>query len=145
VPTGYKTDKLLSLAHIEKIEAKAFKTRIRIYLLFKSECSSVNIKLTLHKALIRSVMTHVRPAWELAADTCLFKLQRLQNKVLRSTGNFPGFTPVCGSHAAFNLPCVHDYVTKLCRRQAEVIRNHENEHVRGIEQGEARPRKCKGR
>jgi hypothetical protein len=31
-----------------------------------------------------------------------------------------------------------DYITKLCRRQAEVIQNHANEHVRGIGQGEAR-------
>jgi hypothetical protein len=30
---------------------------------------SANIKLTLHKALIRSVMTYARLAWELAADT----------------------------------------------------------------------------
>jgi hypothetical protein len=34
-------------------------------------------------------------------------------------------------------------MTKLCRQQAEVIQNHENEHVRGIEQGEARHRKYK--
>jgi hypothetical protein len=32
--------------HIEKIEAKAFRIFIRLYLLFKSERSSVNIKLT---------------------------------------------------------------------------------------------------
>jgi hypothetical protein len=46
-------------------------------------------------------------------------------------------------HTAFNLPYVYDYKTKLCRQQAEVIRNHENEHVRGIGQNEARYRKCK--
>jgi hypothetical protein len=43
-------------------------------------------------------------------------------------------------HTAFNLPYVYDYITKLCRKQAEVIRNHENEHVRDIGQGEARHR-----
>jgi hypothetical protein len=37
---------------------------------------------------------------------------------------------------------VHDYITKLYRQQAEVIQNHENEHVRGIEQSEAIHRKC---
>jgi hypothetical protein len=60
--------------HIEMIEAKAFRTYIRI---FKSKCLSTNIKLTLHKALIRSVMTYACPAWGLAADTYLLKLQRL--------------------------------------------------------------------
>jgi hypothetical protein len=44
---------------------------------------------------------------------------------------------------AFNLPYVYDYITKLCRQQAEVIQNHENEHVRGIGQGEAGRRKHK--
>jgi hypothetical protein len=46
--------------HIHMIEAKAFRTFIRVYALFKSERISANIKLTLHKALIRSVMTRTR-------------------------------------------------------------------------------------
>jgi hypothetical protein len=46
-------------------------------------------------------------------------------------------------HTAFNLPYVYGYVTKLCRKQAEVIRNHENEHVCGIGQDEARHGKYK--
>jgi hypothetical protein len=45
--------------HIEMIEAKAFRTFVRIYFLFKSERLSSNIKLTLHKALIRYVMTYL--------------------------------------------------------------------------------------
>jgi hypothetical protein len=44
---------------------------------------------------------------------------------------------------AFNLPYVYDYITKLCRQQAEVIQNHENENVCGIGQNEARHRKYK--
>jgi hypothetical protein len=51
--------------HIEIIEARAFRTFIRIYSLFKSERLSANIKLTLHKALIRSVLYYACPAWEL--------------------------------------------------------------------------------
>jgi hypothetical protein len=60
--------------HIEMIEVKAFRTYIRIYTLFKSERLSANIKMTLHKALIRSVMTYAWSAWEFAADTYLIKL-----------------------------------------------------------------------
>jgi hypothetical protein len=52
--------------HIQMIEAKAFRTIIRIYSLFKSERFSANIKLTVHKALIRSVMTYACPTWEFA-------------------------------------------------------------------------------
>jgi hypothetical protein len=65
----------------------------------------------------------------------------MQNNVLRTTGNFPRCTPVRDLHTAFNLPYVYDYITKSRRQQTEVIRNHANEHVRGIGQGEARHRK----
>jgi hypothetical protein len=109
----------------------------------KSERLSANIKLTLHKALIRSVLAYACPAWQLAADIYLLKLQCIQNKVLRITGNFPRCTPFRDLHTASDLPYVYDYVTKLCRKQAKVIQNHENEYVRSIGQGEARHRKYK--
>jgi hypothetical protein len=35
------------------------------------------MKLTLHKTLIRWIMTYACPAWEFATDTQLLKLQRL--------------------------------------------------------------------
>jgi hypothetical protein len=46
-------------------------------------------------------------------------------------------------HAAFQVPYVYDYITKLCRRQAEIIHNHENEYVCNIGQGETPHRKYK--
>jgi hypothetical protein len=71
------------------------------------------------------------------------KLQRLQNKVLRTTDNFPRRTPVRELHKAFNIPYIRDYITTLCRQQAEVIQNHENANVRNIGQGEAQHGKYK--
>jgi hypothetical protein len=46
-------------------------------------------------------------------------------------------------HFAFKIPYVYDYIIKLCRRQAEVILNHENPNVRAIGQEEPRHRKYK--
>jgi hypothetical protein len=86
-------------------------------------------------------MTYACPAWEFASESHLFKLQRLQNRVLRTTDNFPRRTSVRDMHDAFQIPYVYDYITKSCRQQAEVIQNHENENVRYIGQGEARDRK----
>jgi hypothetical protein len=43
---------------IERTVAKALRTYIRTYSLFKSDRLSTNIKLTLYKALIRSIMTY---------------------------------------------------------------------------------------
>jgi hypothetical protein len=67
--------------YIKMIKAKAFRTCIRIYSIFKSELINANIKLTLHKAPIRPVMTYVYSAWEFAAGFHLLKLQRLLNRV----------------------------------------------------------------
>jgi hypothetical protein len=39
-------------------------------------------------------------------------------------------------HVAFQVPYVYDYITKLYRRQAEIIHNHVNENIRNIGQGE---------
>jgi hypothetical protein len=81
-------------------------------------------------------MTYACPTWEFAADNHLMKLQRLKNKVFRTTGNFPRCTPVRDLNMAFKLPYIYDYITKLCRQQAEVIQNRGNANVLNIGQGE---------
>jgi hypothetical protein len=98
--------------HIDMMEAKAFSTFIRPYSPFKSEWLNAYIKLTLHKALIRSVMTYACPAWEFAAESHLLKLQRLQNKVLHTIGNYTRRTPVRDMHVTFQIPYMYDYLTK---------------------------------
>jgi hypothetical protein len=45
-----------------------------------------------------------------ATDTHLIKLQGLQNRVLRTIGNFPMLTPVRELHMAFNMPYIYDYI-----------------------------------
>jgi hypothetical protein len=62
-------------------------------------------------------MNYACRTWEFAAHTQLLNLQRLQNKVFRTIGNFPIYTPVRDLHTAFNLSYVYDYITKLCRQQ----------------------------
>jgi hypothetical protein len=66
--------------------------------------------LTLHKALIKSVLTYACPAWEFAADTRVMKLQRLQNRGFRSIGNFPRRTSVRELHMDVKIPCIYDYI-----------------------------------
>jgi hypothetical protein len=41
------------------------------------------------------------------------------------------------------LPYLYDYITKLCRQQAEVVQNHENEMFAAWAQGEGRQREYK--
>jgi hypothetical protein len=37
-------------------------------------------------------------------------------------------------HVAFQILHVYDFITKLCRRQAQIIHNHKNENVCNIGQ-----------
>jgi hypothetical protein len=71
------------------------------------------------------------------------KLQRLQNIILRTIGNYPRHTPVRDLHMAFQIPFVYDHITTLCRQQTAVIQNHGNENCGNIGQGEAHYRKYK--
>jgi hypothetical protein len=97
--------------HIETITAKGFRTFNRVYPLSKNERLNTNIKLIVHKVLITSLMTYGCPAWEFAANTYLLKLRTLQNKVLRTLGNFPRRTPTHELRTAFNIPHVYDFIT----------------------------------
>jgi hypothetical protein len=54
------------------------------------------------------------------------KLQRLQNMVFFMVGIFPRSTLIRDMHMAFQIPYVNDYITKLCRQEAQVIQNYEN-------------------
>ena len=104
---GVNFDRKISWrSHIEKIETKAFRTFINTYSQLKSDCLSTSIKLTLYKALIRSAITYACPVWEFAADTHLLKLQRLQNRVLRTIGNYPRRTLTRDLHMVFKIPYV---------------------------------------
>jgi hypothetical protein len=68
----------------------------------------------------------------------------MQNRVFRATGDLDRRTPVREMHVAFKIAYVCDYISKLCRTQAEVIRNHRNPIVRVTGQGEAMHGKYKG-
>jgi hypothetical protein len=72
------------------IEAKDFRTfnNIYIYLFSKNELLGADIKLNRQKALIRR-MTYVCAPREIGADNHLLKMQRLQNRVFGTIGNFP--------------------------------------------------------
>jgi hypothetical protein len=67
--------------HIKRTATKTLGTYIRIFYLYRFEYLSTNIKLTLYKALFKSIMVYASPAWEYAKDA---HLSKLQNRVLRA-------------------------------------------------------------
>jgi len=71
------------------------------------------------------------------------KLQQLQNKILRTTGNLSRRTPIRDLYEAFRIPYIYDFVIKLCREQSYVIQNYENVNNHNIGQDETQHRKYK--
>jgi hypothetical protein len=69
------------------------------------------------------------------------KLQRLQNKVIRTTDHFPRRTPTRELHMALKITYVYDFATKLCMQQAKVVQNHEDVNICNNGQGNALQRK----
>jgi hypothetical protein len=49
--------------HIQTVATKTYRTFVTLYSLFKTDWLSTNCKLTLHKALIRSIRTDTYPTW----------------------------------------------------------------------------------
>jgi hypothetical protein len=111
--------------------------------LLKTGWLCATIKLTHRKGLTTgSTATCVCPAWEFAADTYHLKWQRLQNKVSRTTDNFPSRISSSELHVAFKILYVYDFITKLCSEQTERVQNHEHVNIRNKGQGEDMHRKC---
>jgi hypothetical protein len=82
-------------------------------------------------------MTYICPTWETAANTHLMKLQRVQNRILRVIGDFARRTQIQNMHRELQIPYVYDFITKNCKKQAEIIYNHDNENVSNIGSCEA--------
>jgi hypothetical protein len=68
-------------------------------------------------------MNYACLAWEIEAETHLLKLQRLQNKVISTIGNFRRSTSVRDMHVTFQIQYAYDYITQSCKQQAEIVQN----------------------
>jgi hypothetical protein len=79
----------------------------------------------------------------LNGDQSEFQTRSGGNRALRAVGSLERCTPIRELHVASQIPYVYDYITKLCRTQAEIILNHVNPHVRGTGQGDSGRRKYK--
>jgi hypothetical protein len=117
---------------------RIYKRRIKVavsgcLLPIQSERLNANIKPLLHKP----VMTYAYPAWQFAADTYLSKSSACKQGSPHCWQFCEAHT-VRDLHVAFKILDVLDFITKLCRQEAEVIQNHHHcTHVRNTGQGEA--------
>jgi hypothetical protein len=103
-----------------KDRRQGLRTFIRLYPLFKSERLTANIKLTLLKALIRSVMTYVLSRLGIC---CRNPPTDIASPAKSSTHHWKFSKAYIGTRFACDFPnlTTYDYITKLCRQQAEII------------------------
>jgi len=106
--------KLLFTKHFHSVTHKATGTFLKIFpLLAHDSTLSPHNKLTLHKLLIRAVLTYAPPVWSNTSSTNYRQLQTLQSKCLRVIGNFPRRTPNTHLHTTLNLEPIHEFIDRL--------------------------------
>jgi len=68
----------------------------------------------------------------IAHSYLMIKFQRQQNRILCVIVNSARCPPIRTFHVAFQIPYVYDFITKTCRKQAEVLQNQYNVNVQNI-------------
>jgi hypothetical protein len=126
---------------IDRTAAKALATYIRTYSIFKSEHLSINIKLTLYKSMNNGLCLSLLEACvrccplETAASAEMIPPSCRQLRQVHTGPRNANDT---------EIRYVHNYIRKLCGKQAEVIQNHLNPNVCANRLGETMHRKHKG-
>jgi hypothetical protein len=112
---------------VGRTEAKAFRTFTGIYSLFKSERLRANTKQILHKALIKSAMTLPASPGNLRLTPTLWHCRAWKTSSPHHYWLSKAHTDPRVACGFFKIPYVCDFVTKLCRQQAEVLQKYGNE------------------
>lgn len=101
-------------AHTEISIAKALKCFSAIYPLLhsRSKLSTVN-KLTLYKTVIRPKITYGAPAWICTSETNIKKLQRTQNKILKTILGLPRTFSTNVLHSLLKIDDIRTALKKL--------------------------------
>lgn len=93
--------------------------------------------MTLHKTLIRPVMTYASPAWGHCAKSHIKQLQVLQNKILRIITKVPRIAPVTILHKDLKIHTIEQFIKKLTHNMYKRCENHHNEIIANLGQYDA--------
>jgi len=92
----------------------------------------VTFKLTLHKLLIRPILTYATPVWSNASNTNYRHLQTLQSKCLRVIGNYPKRNPIHFLHSSLNIEPIYEFIYRLSEKFFHQCSIYHNPLVRQI-------------
>jgi hypothetical protein len=134
---GFHLDsKLLFQSHINAALMKAKALAFSTFLCFVKRNSSASLKskLTVYRSLIRPTLTYACPVFSNCAKTHFIKLERLENKILRSILNIGWDDFISNEHIHLftKIPTLREFVDKLTHNFYVKCKNHSNELVAGI-------------
>lgn len=83
-------------------------------------------KVTIFKTVIRPIMTYAAPAWSMVSNNQLPRIQRMQNKVLRSVTRAPWFMRNSRIHQDLQIPSIAEFMDVQSIKYYERLPEHPN-------------------
>lgn len=106
--------KLTWNANTKAVLAKTNKQYGAIYpLLNKNSKINLRTKTNIYKSLLRPVLTYGAPSWCTASKTHLIKIQRMQNKILKTIANTPRHALNRVLHNDLEIPTINNFFDKI--------------------------------
>lgn len=96
-----------------------------------SQLSTYN-KLLIYKQVIKPIWTYGIPLWGCTKRKHIEKIQKLQNKILRSMVNAPWFVRNKDLHRDLKINTVYDEVVLQAQKHASKLQSHENRDLNRI-------------
>lgn len=126
--------------HIDLTASKAYQRFGMLYPMLKKE-SGINLKtaLIVYKATILPLMTYGSPVWASTCNTNLKKLQKMQNKVLKTVTRACQYTRIKQLHSDLEVPMMCQHLHQLNEKFFQSARHHSNDLVRDFTSGAPSP------
>jgi hypothetical protein len=109
----------LERTHRQKKKTNRLKNKEMNWLVGKNSHLSIENKLPIYKAAIKSIWSYGIELWGCASKSNIVIMQRSQSKILRAITNAPRYVTNNTLHTDFNIPYVSDVIH-------ERINNHHN-------------------
>lgn len=120
-------DQLTFCKHITETQKKA---KIMVKNLFaminKKSKLSIDCKLMIYKSMILPIMLYGIETWYIASDRNIYKLQVIQNKVLRMCSGAEWFETNDQLHRDLEMPKLKDIINKRTEKFYNINEKHEN-------------------
>lgn len=119
--------------HVEYVTAKTAALISALFpLLGRNSKLSLDNKLLLYKTSVRPVLTYASPVWGNAATSTIYRLQVLQNKVLRTITDSPWYVRNEHIRAQLQITTIMEYIRASAVTLELAMADHPNPAIAGI-------------